>query len=316
MILVTGMGSIGRVARSIEGKYSRINGGSNYKSVDYFNNVVVDNYGPIRTSAISGDGKYQVLSVYDSSTSCWIHVSSDYGQTFIAKLYISGSQSPKLHVSRDGQYMTAVWGTSYPTYAGAVYVSTNFGNNWVNKRDGFNRGYSAMSDNGQHIIISLGTYLEKSSDHGVTWSTKEVGDFIRSMSISDDGQKIVLGCNYLYGPKVSVDGGNNFDNKFIGYYETTYFHKANSDCSKIVTSSALYENDLYTYKIHVSSGDLTSYTLIGDFSQPFDMLDISRSGKVIMIGHTYGVKITYNEGATWIDSPYVSSLSGVSINKG
>lgn len=134
-----------------------LNYGFTWKLVSTINNSESNKWLSI---SLSSDGRYQSAIDEDGN----IHISSDYGETWIIPQNIGNSTSNNIAISFTGIYQTVSNGTS-------IYVSDDYGQTWLPT---FNNGNSkifvTISLNGQYqTVVSCGDTVYISNDFGQTW---------------------------------------------------------------------------------------------------------------------------------------------------
>jgi hypothetical protein len=176
--------------------------------------------------AISNDGRYQLaVSSQSASTSPgfpiipgYVYVSSDFGNTWTAKVTDATRHWAHARMSNDGKYQVAI------TLVGGniAYGSSDFGNTWTPFTiNGSSPSDIQLSDTGQYMTATLGNTsinLYVSTDFGATWTLKYSNPSCspQGLAISANGSYQLLPvCNYTYS---SNDGGNTWQQKVPSPY--------------------------------------------------------------------------------------------------
>ncbi len=167
-------------------------------SQDYWNSISMSSSGSYIYAA-SGDG-----SIYSTADAGTIWSPNYYGWTGIAS-------------SQTGQYMVAVIGAGEE---GAVFVSNNYGSNWIQVRYDTNSYFNAVSCDSicQHIIVAPGNtnYALLSSDRGSSWSSSTPilpdEQSMTNVAMSGTGQYIVVSSisTYEYTASGTIYVSNDF----------------------------------------------------------------------------------------------------------
>jgi hypothetical protein len=142
-----------------------------------------------RGAALSGDGQYQVIcTASDNYGTCGsgpsaytnmyntIFVSNDYGATWTAREFDSGSTYNAVAISASGQTVLAATGTLF-VVQGSILRSNNYGVNWSNISNSTAVGQlvdvSILADGSQAVAARFSNdyepFLVRSLDGGVTW---------------------------------------------------------------------------------------------------------------------------------------------------
>jgi hypothetical protein len=152
-----------------------------------------------RGAALSGDGRYQVIStapiIYGTCSTTYysyasIFVSNDYGATWISRVTRSndGAVFNSVAISASGQTVLATIGNLF-IGQGLVIRSNNYGFSWSDTVNSFNVGnlvdIAITADGGQAIAARFSNdiietsavpYLLSSYDGGVNWYNATFGD--------------------------------------------------------------------------------------------------------------------------------------------
>ncbi|HRY36901.1 MAG TPA: hypothetical protein P5230_03445, partial [Candidatus Magasanikbacteria bacterium] len=162
-------------------------------------------------SAVSSDGKYQILAEMDGP----IRVSSDYGITWTTSTSAGENAWSAVSISANGKYQTAVVGSA--TDWDYIYISSDYGNTWSAKGKSTRWSDVAMSSDGkyQSAVELQSGYIFSSIDHGNTWATNTATGIKNwtSIAISSDGQfQSATALNdYIY-----ISGSNLYNFNKIG----------------------------------------------------------------------------------------------------
>jgi hypothetical protein len=194
-----------------------------------------------RTTACSGDGKYQVLGTEDGDG---VWVSSDYGTTW-TKTSLPNKWYRSSAMSLSGKYQVLSTGEHEIAY------SDDFGVSWTLKTIGSSGNFMDsvfVSSTGQYMLFSGAAKMYKSSDFGATWSLLSTGTiYPKCSAISDDGQFIITASSSSSPLFKSTDGGLSFSPTGTSAVYSSI--TCSSDGKYILASSqngtALYASDDY-----------------------------------------------------------------------
>lgn len=154
-----------------------------------------------RSSALSSDGKYQIVAVNDAggSTAGYIYVSNDYGNTWTPRITDTTRIWRGVAVSADGKYQTACHNNGF------IYVSNDYGNTWTARDSSRYWNGVAMSSDGRYQTAVGGLYVGGpatnyiniyiSSDYGVTWTARASANAWVCVAMSSDGKYRYAGNN-------------------------------------------------------------------------------------------------------------------------
>ena len=153
------------------------------------------------SGSMSSTGKYQSLCGTDHANV--IHISSDYGQTWIDPNFTQSSELLPIRVSTSGQYQTTC-SNDMPE----IYYSLDYGNNWNTSSIDLplpvsgNWSDISMIGTGQYQVVIWNfnnlsslqlSYIYMSSDYGQSWSLLEsLPQHFISIAISGLGDYLSL----------------------------------------------------------------------------------------------------------------------------
>ncbi len=232
-----------------------------------------------------------------------IYISSNYGVNFLQK-DLGYPVMRSISLSSSGQYQTAVEYDSIQSGnfggGGKIWISSDFGNNWVLK-ESLRRWYDvSISSTGQYqtaVVYSGNIFI--SSDYGMTWTAKESSRDWNSVSISSTGQYQTAVVNY----------GSIF---ISSDYGMTWTAKDSSrqwlDVS--ISSTGQYQTAVvYTGNIFISSDYGMTWTA-KESSRNWAGISISSSGQYQSAnGYLTYIYISSDYGMTW-------TAKGPSLNWG
>ena len=256
------------------------------------------------TVAMSSDGKIQTTGNYSGN----LYVSTDYGQTWIAKSSIADWYA--VAMSSDGKIQIAA------NYSGQLMVSYDYGNTWTAKGpSGTGNAWicGAMSSDGK-IMAAANTSATDvgkiyiSTDYGNTWTAKSPPGNWKAVAMSSDG-KIQTATNYsssnLY---VSTDYGNTWTAK-TSAGTGNWWSVAMSSDGKIQTAAN------YSGKLYVSTDYGNTWTAKGSTAN-WRGVAMSSDGKIqtaasISSGYLY---ISTDYGQTWTTKGSTGSWQGIAMS--
>lgn len=141
----------------------------------------------------STDGKYLYADYWNSWHNNSIFYSSDYGETWTAAP-LSYAHWSAMDVSADGRVVAVVQNDGY-TSPGYVWVSNDYGRNWVSRTQIGSRAWSAVtiSASGQIIVAgALDGSIYVSSDSGQSWAARtRTASMVKGLGLSGDGAKLL-----------------------------------------------------------------------------------------------------------------------------
>ena len=171
--------------------------------------------------ASSSSGMY-VTGLNSYGTPQSIVVSSDYGATFTPSLSSPGVdalyQNGGVAMSADGSYQLCATIMNTGIASTGLFLSSNFGSDWVVTSQLGTFTSVAVSETGQYMVAGTtdtGISIYYSKDYGVTWSpassSTTFGSGLNSLfvSISGNGQEVLTSA-YGVGLFYSTDNGNEF----------------------------------------------------------------------------------------------------------
>ena len=231
----------------------------------------------------SSDAKYQSAVVNNE----YIYISSDFGNTWMAKMTDASRAWSSISISSDGKYQTAV--VSF----GFIYISSDYGNTWMAKITSAGGGWSGISissDGKYQTAVAAPGQIYISSDYGNTWTAKESVRNWNGISISSDGKyqtAINLG-GQIY---VSSDYGNSWAARESN--RTWYGISISSDGKY---QSAVGINGINVYISSNYGNTWSPKAEVGNYGS----ISISSDGKYQVSTSSSGLSISTNYGNTWI----------------
>jgi hypothetical protein len=203
--------------------------------------------------AMTPNGSTIAATADNAGGGLWI--STNGGVSWTSQAFLVGKALTSVTMTSDGVKIAAVEGS------GHVYTSTDSGANWTDNFAGTayqDRFFDVDSSaNGSKLVTArYYGYVWISTDWGASWTTSGNRDYWKSIAISDDGSKIVVGSETGYNSTVDVstDGGSSFSHRtpspLIG--TNSYWGLAMSgDGSTIFASDRYFSgvgNDGYVWK--------------------------------------------------------------------
>jgi photosystem II stability/assembly factor-like uncharacterized protein len=258
--------------------------------------------------AISSKGNLIATSIQYTQNSISknsiINISEDYGKTWSTKfeLGLSSTRSPNIlsiAMSVDGKFITIGAVLSSPTES-RLFVSTDYGNTWVNRLNTFSVGapYVSMSSDGRiQTAVQYNGNIYVSTDYGNTWVQKTF-DSIGSIkwngiSMSSDG-RIQAACRDSQSLAVSYDYGNFWTNK---------------DTSRAWRSIKMSNDGRIQVAVTTVGGIFAksidygqNWQIINNTTSAFDMAN-SSNGKILLFAALSSLYTSNNYGDTIINSP-------------
>ena len=261
------------------------------------------------TRASDANRNWNVISTSDDGTKMFATVvnsnlmrSTDSGATWTAMTGPGAKNWSSIFSTPDGQTVVATVGR------GAVFISQNSGDTWTQITALGTRwwGDGAISADGQIIAIPAGPdipigqpaggTIHMSTDGGVTWTTTTRGSNLTALSMSRNGQNIVVGDwnGYLY---QSTDGGATWTTR----ESTTARYYTELTASQ--NGQYVYASTLYT-KILVSSDYGATWSTSSSIpNQIFRGVRTSSDGlKTIAVAQRGNIFTSQDRGATWLVS--------------
>ena len=279
------------------------------------------------------DGQYQTAVVLKGP----IYISSDYGETWEAKLTANNWQAVSL--SATGQYQTALiynvcmymsldfgdtWSVisiaalwksislsatgQYQTAVAInspIYISSDFGETWVTA--GLSLGYNgvSVSSTGQYqTAVVYSGYIYVSSDYGTTWSQRAISKGWRSISLSSSGQYQTV-CGYYY-VQTSSDYGQTWTERL-----------STKDWYGIsVSATGQYQTAVAKSGYIYVSADYGITWVTKESARDWKSVSISSTGQYqTAVAYSGYIYVSTDYGNTWSQKGIVSNYVSVSINK-
>lgn len=164
---------------------------------------------------ISTDGRYMVTMAGQT-----LHISSDYGKTWITKLFPGSPSSVRAYfaMSADGRYMVITMNQEY------IYVSSDYGMTWTKIEGTHNyrsAGIARMSPDGKCMSVCIGQKgVFVSVDYGVNWKLAiSAMKYWTSFAMSSDGRYMVAKSSSMYKVIItSSDYGNTWKESESTWY--------------------------------------------------------------------------------------------------
>jgi hypothetical protein len=147
------------------------------------------NISSLKYICMSSNGEYQMLV-----TNSTIYKSSDFGNSWTSK-YTINSVFNQIAISSTGEYQVAV----AEGISKGIYLSNDYGENWINQRNDIDSKSVCISSTGQFIGVTglFGIYISR--DFGKTWDSYLSSTKFNSISLSSTGQYITaLGFPYIW----------------------------------------------------------------------------------------------------------------------
>lgn len=265
-------------------------------SEDYWNSITM-----------SASGNY----IYAASIAGSIYATADAGTTWNPNYYGWTSVA----ASHTGQYTVAVIGAGDE---GAIFVSSNYGRNWMQVRYDINSGYNAVACDSdcQRIIVAPDNtnYALLSSDRGTSWSN--------SIPILPDDQSMTNVAMSGSGQYIIVSSISTFEYTASGciYLSNDYGASWKQGPTPSYTSTALTVsmNGQYMHAIPTRVGLVGYYST--DYGVTWNSQNIPYSfaafaanatGQFMVGCYFKNIYISDNAGKTWTTST-VSTLIGCS----
>lgn len=282
--------------------------------------------GRYSSAAMSASGSHMLLSTVDGGENTDqespLFVSQDSGVTWenIADDIDPGIRHwwTSVDVSNDGQTMVAAseWALDIGNSGidGKIFVSTDGGNNWTDTtpENGDDWQDAVISGDGSKLIASQWGFsnIVVSENNGDSWTTVETGDLwnIESISVSDDGEKILLGgengIEQYTTLHLSENGGDSWTN-ISPDYENEIFsvsHDMSANGDKIIASTIGWV-DGGTSSVFVSENSGTDWTEVTPGPEGvIEWIDtnISDDGSVVSALDENGLMFVSNDlGSNW-----------------
>ena len=234
------------------------------------------------------DGSIMSWGVYDG-----IYTSTDFGYSWVKKY--SATYFSDVSVSKtDGQYMVA------SRYTGKLYVSSNYGETWVEKSLFWTGGYkkTAINGSGQYMAISQGTKgIYILSNYGSSWATIFSGATVGDIDISNSGEfMVVITGAYTYPGYIYIS--NDYG---VTWAEKTAINKYFRSCAISGTGQYIVaiDDDCYSYYSSDYGNSFSVSTQFGVDDESVYDISMDLSGKNLAITTETGVYCSCDYGATW-----------------
>jgi hypothetical protein len=265
----------------------------------------------IRSVCVSGDGKYQYITI----DTIGIYKSSDYGVTWT--LALSNYQTSNIDCSSNGQYIVSTAGNNYAGHSSEIglFISNDFGVTWNQQFNGIECKFPSISNDGKRIIFYYNIQYPKiSDDYGVSWQTCTFTfTDIYDIKISGDG-------NYVY----SLSGFSSAYPKKQEFGKASTVAWVNLSIPLAVDKRALAVN--YDGSVLMIAGvntlyksiDNLNFTLIPNLPSPnFSVSDIScdasGANQVVCCLYDGNIFLSKDFGSTWTQTKEVIPSTGAIV---
>jgi hypothetical protein len=174
--------------------------------------------------------------------------------------------------------------------SGGVYLTTNYGTNWIAKSNGLNQSVSSLAVSGANIFAgtSGGVYL--TTNNGTSWAEVNNGLPITGVtSLAVSGANIFAGTNYYRGVFLSTNNGTNWTSVGITNYYAIWSLAISGE--KIFAGTS--NGDVY-----LSTNNGTNWTSVNIGT--YDVYALAVSGtNLFAAGAPAGVLLSTNNGTNW-----------------
>jgi photosystem II stability/assembly factor-like uncharacterized protein len=251
----------------------------------------------------SGDGGF-FLGRNKISQNTLLLKDENIGNSFSTKLIDSTRNWRGIAMSSDGKYQTAV------VFAGAIYISNDYGNTWRAKASSQDWVDVSMSSCGKYqtaitnTSVSSNSKIYTSSDYGNTWTLITSSTYCQKVKISSDGKYQVI-TRYIASSEYI----------FSSDYGQTWTLYNNITSSSGVTAVAISSDGKYITicggtpadLIYISSNYGNTWTNVGPSGIGFKEIAMSSDGKYQIAAPAYSpfstpskyIYVSSDYGNTW-----------------
>ena len=243
-----------------------------------------------------------------------INISEDYGKTWSTKfeLGLSSTRSPNIlsiAMSVDGKFITIGATLSSPSES-KVFVSTDYGNTWVNRLNTFSVGasYVSMSSDGRiQTAVQYNGNIYVSTNYGNTWiqiTFNLIGtNKWNGISMSSDG-RIQAACRDGQPLAVSYDYGNSWTNKDTNRAWRSIKMSSDGRIQVAVTTVG----SIFAKSIDYGQ----NWQIINNTTSAIDITS-SSNGKILLFAGISTLYTSNNYGDTVIESPLPAAGNSYSV---
>jgi len=276
----------------------------------------------VQCCGMSSTGQYQSIGI----NSRYLFVSSDYGNTWVARQNDASRSWTGISLSSTGQYQTAVAGNSF------IYTSSNYGNTWASKSVGLDYSQfpstwtlngtlaasrNATSYSGQYVLMGGWTNrLNNQRRSGVYYSTNYGVSFAYSGDDSNDNIIIAIAISGSGEYSMFISSTGRVYRSINSYNHSSYTTLPSLSVGPPTMCAMSYSGQYRLFANRISTDYGGSYSVLPG-GLYFECVAMSYTGQY-MVGASgpsgVGVYSSNNYGSSWSFIGNAASWSWVAMS--